>query len=141
MALVWTEAMRTGSVEIDFQHRELIRQVESLHEAMRQGRGQEEFARTLDFMAQYVARHFAAEEALMERVQCPAAEENKKAHRQLVERLAQLRSKFDQEGTKTTALREMYQELSKWLANHICKVDAQLRPCLEPHAAACAESR
>jgi len=141
MALVWTEEMRTGSVEIDFQHRELIRQVESLHEAMRQGRGREEFARTLDFMAQYMARHFAAEEALMERVQCPAAEENKQAHRQLAQRLAQIRSRVDQEGVKTGTVLDVYQELSRWLANHICKVDAQLRPCLEPHAPACAQAR
>ncbi len=141
MPLVWTDAMRTGSVEIDFQHRELIRQVESLHEAMRQGRGKEELARTLDFMAQYVKRHFAAEEALMERVQCPAAQENKDAHGKLIERLGELRRKFDQEGANTTLLLEMYQELSKWLANHICKVDAQLRLCLEPQGAVCAQGR
>ncbi|HPZ82341.1 MAG TPA: hemerythrin domain-containing protein, partial [Thermogutta sp.] len=80
MTLVWDTTMSTGIPRIDAQHQELIRKLNGLLHAMQKGRGKEEIEKLLDFLAEYVIKHFSDEEAEMERVNCPAAIANRIAH-------------------------------------------------------------
>ena len=52
MPVAWDPSMATGVTHVDQQHQELFRQVAALGEAMKQGRGRDEIARILDFLAQ-----------------------------------------------------------------------------------------
>jgi len=40
MPLVWDDSLRTGVLLVDNQHQELFRQINGLHEAMLQGKGE-----------------------------------------------------------------------------------------------------
>jgi hemerythrin-like metal-binding protein len=127
MPIIWDDSLRTGVLVVDNQHQELFRQINSLHEAMLQGKAREEVAKLIQFLDNYTKRHFAEEERLMEERKCPVAEANKMAHRQLLERLGQLKTQFEQQKTGTTVTMEIYRLMSDWLVRHIKTIDLKLR--------------
>ncbi len=127
----WDESFATGSAAVDQQHRELFRQVDSLSEAMKRGKGRGEMAAILDFLGQYVMRHFADEEREMDRVHCPAAAANRQAHRDLIAKFGQFRKRFDAEGAGPALVLQIHETLCNWLVQHIKAIDLQLRDCVE----------
>ncbi len=119
--------METGEPEVDRQHQELIEMVNSLETAVKEGRGKEEVAKTLDFLGDYVQKHFSMEEGIMAKRRCPAAQENIDAHRKLVEAYVQWRQKYEAQGAALSMVMELRDILAKWLKGHICKVDRCLK--------------
>jgi hemerythrin len=130
MAFTWDESLATGSAGVDQQHRKLFAQMDSLTDAMKAGKGRQEINAILDFLGQYVVRHFREEEKLMEDIACPAAALNKQAHKQLLATYGDFRKRFDAAGAGPALVLEMHNALSKWLVTHIKGVDAQLRGCV-----------
>jgi hemerythrin len=129
MTVVWDNSLATGSHSVDNQHKELFRQVAAFEDAMKQGKGRDELRKILDFLAKYVVRHFADEEKLMAKVNCPAAAVNKQAHTQFLTTYSNLRKQFDGAGAGPALVLDMYNLLSKWLVQHIKGIDVQLRDC------------
>ncbi len=127
MPIVWDDSFRTEVLLVDGQHQELFRQINGLHEAMLQGKGRQEVAKLIQFLDQYTKKHFAEEERLVEQRNCPVAEANKMAHRQLLDRLAQLKTQFEQQKTGTTVTMEIYRLMADWLVQHIKAIDLKLR--------------
>ncbi len=131
MAIRWNDSMATGNSEVDRQHQEIVRQINGLSEAMKQGKGREEIGRLLDFLGRYAVDHFAKEEAVMARLACPAADANRQAHRKFLERFKELRKQFDAAGASARLTIEIHGELSQWLVQHIMGIDTKLRQCAE----------
>jgi hemerythrin len=127
MAVTWDQSMATGSLSVDQQHQSLFRQVNALSDAMKQGKGRDEIGKLLDFLAQYVVRHFAEEERLMEQLKCPAAAANKQAHAQFLATYSGLRKQFDGAAAGPSMVLQIHDLLSKWLVQHIQGIDVQLR--------------
>jgi len=130
MSITWNESLSTGVAAVDNQHKELIRQLNALHGAMSRGEGREEITKILDFLGDYVVRHFADEEREMARLACPAAAENKRAHAQFIAMFKDLRGRHEATGASTTLLLKINEALSAWLVEHIKKIDTQLTKCL-----------
>ncbi len=130
MAAIWSQSMSTGVPEVDNQHKELFRQLDSLHAAMSQGCGRNEIEKTLDFLGDYVVKHFAEEEELMADVACPAAAENKRAHREFLTLFNTFRKRFDEAGASISLVMEINETVSHWLVQHIGKIDMQLKDCM-----------
>lgn len=135
MALQWDRKLATGVEQLDAQHRELIRQINNLTEAMTSGRGRDELGRMFDFLKKYTTDHFSEEEAVMDRVRCPVAEANRKAHAYFVRRLQELRSRFDAQGPQPTLALDIHRELGEWLVKHIGAIDTQLVKSVAPQPA------
>ena len=138
MAISWNSTMATGLNNIDSQHRELFRQVDLLIAAMSQGKGRQEVGRILDFLGQYVHDHFADEEQEMDRYQCPAAAANRAAHAQFITTFQAMR-RLATEGSNPAMVIQIQNTLTKWLTDHIRRIDTQLLQCVnngEPAAAA-----
>jgi len=93
----------------------------------------------IQFLDNYTKKHFAEEERLMQERQCPVAEANKMAHQQLLERLAQLKTQFEQHKTGTTVTMEIHRLMSDWLIRHIKEIDLKLRETPAPIPAAAAQ--
>ena len=138
MAITWDKSLVTGSLRIDRHHQELFRQVNALSDAMKQGKGRDLIGRLLDFLGQYVIRHFDAEERLMEELNCPAAAANKQAHAQFLSTYSGLRKQFDEAGTWPSLVLQIHDLLSEWLVQHISGIDVQLRECCD-HPRPCEE--
>jgi hemerythrin len=130
MAISWDESLATGSAVIDQQHRKLISEVAALADAMKQGKGRHEIDAILDFLGQYVVRHFSEEEKLMEEVDCPAAAANKQEHTQFLSKYGEFRQRFAAAGAGPSLVLEMHTMLSNWLVRHIKGTDIRLRKCV-----------
>ena len=109
---------------IDEQHRELITRINKLHDAMKEGKGREVVQSTLNFLVSYVVKHFTDEESFMEKYECPIKDVNKKAHKDFVEKLKDFESK-QARGEVLLSL-EIYNDLSKWVINHIKTIDTKM---------------
>ena len=130
LKIAWDESLSTGVRAIDVQHKYLIDIINELAEAIEQGQGAKAVKTILNLLRYYAEWHFEREELCMERYQCPAAEENKKAHGFFVETFESFQTEYKHSGGSEAIARRMYSELTDWLVNHIKGVDGQLVQCV-----------
>ena len=125
MALMtWGPKLQLGFAEIDKQHKRLVEIVNTLHDAMREGRGREAVAPVLNELVSYTTSHFAFEEKLMDQYGVSTSAAHKVEHKKLVSDVVDFKRKFDA-GSATITL-ELMEFLSSWLSNHILKTDKAL---------------
>ena len=133
--IAWDDSMASGDDLIDEQHRQLIDQINHLMQAMVAKEGRTKLKSSLDFLQDYVVKHFGYEEDCMEKHACPVARANKTAHATFVNNFLSLRSRIETEGPTAALAIELQQSLADWLVNHIRKIDTNLGACL-PHKVA-----
>ncbi|MBE3518935.1 MAG: hemerythrin family protein [Firmicutes bacterium] len=124
--LAWTKDLATGIGVIDDQHKELFKRVNDLLSAMKQGKGKEQLAGLLGFLADYVVTHFGTEEKFMQAHDYPQSLGHKAEHMSFVRNLSDLRKRFDQEGPGSLLAIESQRLLVDWWYNHIGKSDKAL---------------
>lgn len=131
----WEEPMKTGDDIVDLQHKELIHRLNLLLHAMHRGQVTQEVESMLEFLDSYIVQHFSHEEALMDRVQCPLASANRKAHAEFLKRFASLRVQV-QRGPDAASLVavKMLRDLSEWLIVHILHIDARMLPYVQAYS-------
>ncbi|MBV5350516.1 hemerythrin domain-containing protein, partial [bacterium] len=71
MGITWREDLAVGVEQIDDQHKELLARFDLLLSACKQGKGSEEVLHLLDFLDEYVIRHFGDEEQLQKKIGFP----------------------------------------------------------------------
>ena len=128
MALAWAANLAVGVDEIDLQHKELFLRLNALLQAMREGRGRDEIARTLGFLEQYVVVHFTAEDKLMAKHGYPAqaAQAHRKQHAEFIQVFKGLKSEFQATGPSSMLILKLQQGVCDWLLAHIGKTDLEL---------------
>jgi hemerythrin len=133
MLIQWSEKYCTGVDSIDDQHRELINQLNRLHEAITSSLGKEVISEILDFAGEYAVKHFAHEESCMDRYQCPVAAQNKQAHQKFIERFGEIREQLAKKEPDAASVLAVYKELRDWIHSHILKIDTNLKSCAQAH--------
>ena len=123
----WSEEFATGIASIDEQHRMIFRMTGDFRIALDEGEGEQVYDDLLRSLDLYIRTHFRIEEECMARFQCAAAEQNKVAHARFAKILANLRERYAVSGFKRSDARELIDLLEQWLANHICRIDVQLK--------------
>jgi len=123
MAIDWDDSLTTGVTEIDDQHRELFRRFNSLMAACNQGRGREEVLRTLNFLDDYIRRHFHEEELLQQSSNFPGFREHRIQHENFIATTEALAAQFNSEGATLDLLVRTNTTLMEWLVGHIRKMD------------------
>ncbi|MFZ5832310.1 MAG: bacteriohemerythrin [Planctomycetota bacterium] len=126
MPFVWDQSFATGSIVVDNQHKELFRQIAGLSDAMKAGKGRDELKKLVNFLGDYVVKHFTEEEAIMEKCKSPIAAANKRAHAEFLERFQQLRTKFESGSASVSVVLEIHDLVNNWLIKHIKAIDTQL---------------
>lgn len=126
MALEWSNELATGYEEIDQQHRELFNRINNLFEACKQRKGMEEVKSMMQFLADYVIKHFSAEEKYMERLSYPGYAAHKAQHWKFTETFSELKKRLEEEGPGVLLVVNTNLILVEWLKNHIRKVDKEL---------------
>ncbi len=122
----WSPNMSVHIPEIDSQHQELFEQVAALQAAMRGGNTEIEVRRILDFLGQYVARHFGTEETLMEKYEYPGRKMHVLQHNSFVSEFMLLKRTCDQGAISPRFVLAVHDHLTKWLINHIARTDKLL---------------
>lgn len=119
--IAWKEIYETNIIAMDNEHRELIKEINRLYEAIRDKRGEEVLGEVLSMLEKYTVDHFAHEENLMGKYGYSGLEEHKKVHRDLIQAVGELKEKATS-GTEDLA-RQLLKFLRYWLLEHIVEVD------------------
>lgn len=122
----WTPDLEVGMGSIDQQHKELFSRVNDLLAAVVTDGGRDEVRRLLDFLADYMNKHFASEEAFMKRFQYPAAEQHYAQHDDFRRRVTTLRALVEKQTPSTMLVLSVRTQVCDWLVDHVAKVDKQL---------------
>ncbi len=123
----WTEEFSTGDPEIDRQHQTLFAYVDDFREVLEKGCTSETYRGALDFLELYFATHFGFEENCMYAHKCPAADRNKDEHSVFLKVVKDASEDLDAHGFSVENAMDLMNVLENWLANHIRRVDVQLR--------------
>lgn len=128
MALIeWNAKLSVTVPEFDEEHKKLIGMINSLHEAMKSGKGKELLTKILDEATEYTLKHFAYEEKLMLQYRYPEYKAHKELHDEFVKTVTEFRKKHDQ---KMLQAGQLLNILKEWLINHINNVDKRYGPFL-----------
>ncbi|TAN44560.1 MAG: bacteriohemerythrin [Nitrospirae bacterium] len=122
----WDESLSVGVSEIDNQHKELIRRINSLLEAILHGKGKEKAAEMLSFLENYTTMHFGTEEAYMLKYSYPDYNDHLLQHQIFIKELSALNRHIETQGVNSDLVIKLNHDVISWLINHICKVDKEL---------------
>lgn len=127
----FTDAYKTGIELVDDEHRrlfEIIKETNDLiHEELLHDK-YDEIVRLLTELKNYTEFHFHDEEVLMERIQYPGLDAQKRAHSAFVDKLVDidLSDLDDIDNNQQTYLNDLVQFLLTWLVNHIKGMDKKI---------------
>ncbi len=119
----WTDALKTDNAKIDSDHKMIIEKAQELGNAMADGKGKEYVTETVDFLQEYVKKHFLEEEMIQKSTNYPEFELHKKNHSYFISQLDQLAKKIRHNPSSTVNVLELNQLISGWFFNHIKKLD------------------
>ncbi len=125
MDVVWHEGLSVGVVEIDNQHKELIKRKHYLDEALAHGRGAEELEKLCRFLEFYIVAHFQLEEFYMTQYGFPGYEEHRSVHRDFIERFLANRAAIEKQGKTDEVVRQVGNFIADWLSKHILHEDQE----------------
>lgn len=117
----WDDRLSVGVKSIDDQHKELVKMVNKLSEAMAAAKGQDVLGQIFDGLVKYTVTHFAHEEKLMADHGYPASIDHKKKHTDLKAQAVALQAKA-KTGASIVTLETLH-FLKDWLLTHIKGTD------------------
>ena len=126
MAIQWNSSLATGVAEIDNQHQELIKRINNLLEAMREGKGKETLEKIISFLDEYVIVHFGTEEEYMDQYNYPEYSTHKEEHQSFIVYFNNLKKELASEGPTSVLVIQTQRKLSEWWENHIALLDKKL---------------
>jgi len=122
MVLVtWDQSYSVSVKRLDEQHQKLFALINSLHDAMRQGKGQAAVQDTVRELATYTATHFRAEEEVLRKANYPGLAAHQAEHQQYVAKVNQFAE--DMKAGKNANSISVLGFLKDWLAEHIKRTD------------------
>lgn len=121
--VTWSDKFSVGVKSVDEQHSVLFKCINNLHEAMMKGQARQIVGDLLRTLLTYTEKHFAAEEAMLEKVSYPGLFQHRILHRSLTR---QVQDYIDQQAKGDITLgSQLSRFLSDWLTTHIQKTDME----------------
>ncbi|MBM6886636.1 bacteriohemerythrin [Pseudoflavonifractor phocaeensis] len=120
-----TDDLLTGNALIDSEHRELFAAVNNLMDACAQGKGRDQIQKTVQFLEDYVAKHFRDEEGLQTKSNYPGYPAHKQFHDGYRRKLAETTQVLTREGPSVKALGDLNGVVAI-LVSHIRTEDKRL---------------
>ena len=121
MITLWNKTLETGIPAIDEQHKEFFRQVGILFDNSNADR----VSQTLEFLGEYVEKHFSDEQQLHLKAQYPKRESHKKMHTEFVAVFKKMKQEYDTDGAQLPVLLKINQTVADWLKSHIMVHDKE----------------
>src|SRR5690554_2343808 len=126
MAIKWSDTYATGIVIVDEQHQGLFRAVDQLLNACSEGKGKQEVDKIMEFLSEYVIKHFSTEEELQQRYDYPGFQRHKKLHDDFISAFGDLKRRFEAEGPTLSFVTNINKTVVEWLIKHIGQVDLKM---------------
>ncbi|MDY0189219.1 MAG: bacteriohemerythrin [Desulfuromonas sp.] len=125
----WTDNISVGIQEIDEQHKQLVRLINHLYDAMVLGEDKLNVAKeVLSELEKYTVIHFAVEECLFRIFEYPDYAPHCELHKDLCNQVSEINLKV-QSGERLITP-ELLFFLRKWITNHIMVEDKKYGPFL-----------
>lgn len=122
--ICWSEGLCVGVSSIDEQHKQLTGLINEFYQAFAAGRDKELLDRLIASLADYVAAHFGAEEALMAQTAYPDSAAHKAEHREFLDKTIGFLV-ASTEGREELSS-EVLDYLTDWWITHIRGTDMRL---------------
>ncbi len=123
----WNDELNTGMAEIDLQHQELIKRINSFLKAcMKEPRDYRQLFGTFSFLNDYVIEHFDLEEKLMLEHQFPQIENHLKDHKGFRQWVDQASARLEKREFPEDLVMEANYRLVEWLTLHIRNRDRNM---------------
>jgi hemerythrin len=127
MPFTWTRELSTGIADIDTQHQELLSRLNNLIGGIRRRKKDREAVRGyIEYLREYIAFHFAAEEREMTMHRYPGLAEHEAEHEQFKKQVNQLYHDYLSEGTSEKVFEETVWASGVWFVDHIHKTDKKM---------------
>lgn len=127
--LVWNEGMSVGDDIIDADHKKIIAILAKLTSVQSSKISKEIIETIFAELEDYVAQHFAREEALLARVGYADLKAHRKSHRAFIKKIPQLKHQWLSEDNLVTC-EKITMFLHHWIVNHILVEDLDYVPTL-----------
>ncbi|MDR2734666.1 MAG: bacteriohemerythrin [Spirochaetota bacterium] len=121
--LTWDDSLSVKIPEVDEEHKVLVKLINELHTAMKEGRGREGTEHILNELVTYTQTHFTHEEAFLTRNNYPQLAPHKLMHQTFVEKVVAFQKEFT--AGKLVLSIQLVQFLSDWIVEHVKKADMQ----------------
>ena len=93
---------------------------------MREGKGKDDIIKTLNFLEEYVIKHFEEEEMIQKKNNYPKYNLQQQQHEAFKENLRNLKMNFESKGASVLLALNVQKEMSTWWRNHIMTLDKDL---------------
>jgi hemerythrin len=124
----WNDTFTVNIHQIDEQHKKLFQIINTLYDAMKEGKGEDVLYPVLQELEKYVHYHFHAEESWMKMHAYPDFSKHKAEHEEAAHKVNMFLVNYER-GEKTLPL-DVLTFLSGWLQNHILQTDRKYIPYL-----------
>jgi len=114
-----TKDMETGVELIDTQHRELINRINNLLSIGEKSCSKEETQKTIDYLGEYIVKHFSDEQGLQSKSKYPKYEEHKEKHNKYISDFNKLKDEFLKNGNSIDFTLKLNNSLITWIIKHI----------------------
>lgn len=121
----FTKNLETGNAVIDKEHRELIDAVNKLLDACGEGKGRDSIKQTIDFLNNYVDRHFLHEEQLQQQSGYPGLAAHKTFHDSYKKTLKDITAGVSSSGASIAEMMKLNSHIGV-LISHIRTEDKKL---------------
>lgn len=122
----WDEKYSVGVRELDSQHKQLIKILCELYEAMQAQKTNDVLGKILNELLSYTKTHFATEEKYMSQHGYPDLAAQKKEHEMFTAKIAEFKDSFDSGRTSISVSVTSF--VKNWLFNHILASDKKYGP-------------
>lgn len=126
MYLNWDWTLDIGIESIDNQHKELVNRLVQLLTSVEAGKGHDEVINTLNFLEEYVIKHFDEEEEIQKKINYPLFDIQHTQHEEFKNELKDFRKTFETQGITAALVLNIQEKLIDWFKNHIINLDKDL---------------
>jgi hemerythrin len=132
--IVLTKDMEVGVSKIDVQHKELIDRLNAVISMGAKSVSKEETQKTLDFLGDYIVKHFGDEEVLQKQSGYPKYEWHKGQHKIYIDEFQKLKKEFMANGVSAKFTLDLNNSIVNWIVRHIKTVDVELGKYIQAHS-------
>lgn len=124
--IFYTRDLQTHVGIIDEQHQEMINRINAVEAIRDESISGEEAEKILDFLGEYIIKHFGDEEELQIKSGYPEYAWHHELHRWYIAEYHRMREEFFKNGATPEFTRLLDKSMMNWFVKHIINVDVRL---------------
>lgn len=128
----WTEEMSVGVAILDEDHKRIMKMINMLYLAMKEGKARQIMADIIHDLFVYITLHFETEEEMFDQTGYEGGPEQKEEHRNMKAKAIEMKQKFLNAPEAVTPI-DLILFLKDWWFGHIMHTDKKYATFLNDH--------